>query len=207
MLKHADIWQAIDKLAQMHGFSPSGLARKAGLSPTIFNPSKRTGEGRNRWPSTESLAAILEATGTNLDEFVALASSRGAVMARLPLLGLAEAAKPGYFTEQGTPQAKIWDTIELPGATDPQAFVLEVSGKMLEPVFREGDKLLFSPASVPRRGDKVGVRLKTGEVLVRLLGREGGHKFELLSFHPDYPPLTLSRRDVDWLHRIIWASQ
>ena len=42
MLKHTDIWRAIDRLAAQHGLSASGLARRAGLDPTTFNKSKRT---------------------------------------------------------------------------------------------------------------------------------------------------------------------
>ena len=64
MMRHDDIWRAIDALAAEHGLSASGLARKAGLDPTAFNPSKRIGaDGRARWPSTESVAKVLAATG------------------------------------------------------------------------------------------------------------------------------------------------
>lgn len=69
-LTHAWIWAALDQLAANHNLSPSGLARLAGLDPTAFNRSKRvTGEGRLRWPSTESLAKVLDATGTSLNDF------------------------------------------------------------------------------------------------------------------------------------------
>ena len=55
MLTHAQIWHAIDSLAERYGLSASGLARKAGLDPTTFNVSKRQSvDGRLRWPSTES---------------------------------------------------------------------------------------------------------------------------------------------------------
>ena len=51
MLTHGKIWTAIDALARRYGLSPSGLARRAGLDATAFNPSKRmTTEGRPRWP-------------------------------------------------------------------------------------------------------------------------------------------------------------
>ena len=64
MLRHTDIWRAIDELATRYKLSPSGLAKKAGLDPTTFNKSKRiTPEGRPRWPSTESVAKSLAATG------------------------------------------------------------------------------------------------------------------------------------------------
>jgi len=72
-LTHSGIWSAIDALAAARGLSPSGLARRAGLNPTTFNRSKRiASDGRKRWPSTESIAKILETTGASLDEFVAL---------------------------------------------------------------------------------------------------------------------------------------
>ena len=72
MLRHPDIWKAIDRLAAKHGLSASGLARRAGLDPTTFNKSKRvTAEGRPRWPNTESLSRILEVTGTDPEEFLA----------------------------------------------------------------------------------------------------------------------------------------
>jgi phage repressor protein C with HTH and peptisase S24 domain len=71
MLRHSDIWNAIDRLARDHGFSPSGLARRAGLDATTFNKSKRkTRDGKERWPSTESISKILQATGASLGEFV-----------------------------------------------------------------------------------------------------------------------------------------
>ncbi len=64
MLSHDQIWGAIDALAERYRMSPSGLAKRAGLDPTTFNRSKRVGaDGRERWPSTESLAKVLAATG------------------------------------------------------------------------------------------------------------------------------------------------
>ena len=43
-MRHKDIWRGIDQLAAHHGLTPSGLARRAGLDPTAFNPSKREGD-------------------------------------------------------------------------------------------------------------------------------------------------------------------
>ena len=65
MLTHAQLWTALDRLAARAGLSPSGLAKAAGLDPTSFNKSKRiTPQGRERWPSTESVAKALAATHT-----------------------------------------------------------------------------------------------------------------------------------------------
>src|SRR5215468_4077193 len=69
MLTHAQIWTALDRLAARAGLSPSGLAKRAGLDPTTFNKSKRiTSDGRARWPSTESVAKSLDATGVSFDD-------------------------------------------------------------------------------------------------------------------------------------------
>lgn len=70
MPTHVQIWNAIDALAAKAGLSPSGLARRAGLDATAFNKSKRTAtNGRPRWPSMESVAKALDATGVSLGEF------------------------------------------------------------------------------------------------------------------------------------------
>lgn len=71
MFTHEQIWEAIDRLAQSAGYSTSGLAKQAGLDPTSFNKSKRlSADGKPRWPSTESLAKILNVTNLNMTEFI-----------------------------------------------------------------------------------------------------------------------------------------
>ncbi len=73
MLTHDDIWIAIERFAKAHGYSPSGLARLAGLDPTSFNKSKRVSpDGKLRWPSTESISKILAVTDSQMSELVAL---------------------------------------------------------------------------------------------------------------------------------------
>ncbi len=75
-LTHTRVWTAIDALARRYSLSASGLAKRAGLDPTSFNKSKRvTGEGRPRWPTTESIAKVLEATGASFEDFTALVTA------------------------------------------------------------------------------------------------------------------------------------
>ena len=208
-LKHSDIWRALDRLADRHGLSPSGLAIKAGLSPTAFNPSKRVTRNRKRWPSTESIAQVLQAMDTSLEEFVLLASSEPSTvsMRTLPLLGYAQAGRKGYFDEAGYPAGNGWEEINFPGLSDQHAFVLEVSGKSMEPVYREGDRIVAAPSEKPRKGDRIVVRTKKGEVMVKELGRENAKGVELISLNSSFEPLTLPMPEIEWMYRIVWASQ
>src|SRR5687767_15472332 len=105
MLTHSDIWNAVDRLAARAGLSASGLAKRAGLDPTTFNKSKRiTPGGRARWPSTESVAKSLAATGIGIDAFVGLISDGAVAASRtVPLIGLAEAGRGGYLDDAGFP--------------------------------------------------------------------------------------------------------
>lgn len=70
-MTHQDVWLAIDTFAREHKMSCSGLAKRSGLDPTTFNKSKRWSKyGQPRWPSTNSIAKILDATGATLNDFI-----------------------------------------------------------------------------------------------------------------------------------------
>lgn len=210
MLRHSDIWQAIDRLAREYGLSASGLARRAGLDPTTFNKSKRvTREGKLRWPSTESIAKILAATGASLGEFVSYVGegSSGGVYRNVPLLGFAQAGGEGFFDDAGFPAGGGWDEIPFPDLGDPHAYALEINGDSMEPVYLDGDIVLISPEASVRRGDRVVVKTIAGEVMAKKLRRRTARNIELRSFNPRHEDRALSVDDVDWMARIVWASQ
>ena len=110
-MKHDDIWRALDTLAAEYGLSASGLAKRSGLDPTTFNPSKRRmPDGRARWPSSESLAKVLDATGASLEPFTALVTGNRTVSSarpprRVPLLGFAQPAATATSTTPASPSA------------------------------------------------------------------------------------------------------
>lgn len=209
MLKHADVWKAIDRLAREYGYSASGLARQSGLDPTTFNKSKRvTREGKLRWPSTESVSKVLAATGANLAEFVSyVTDSEGAgVYRNIPLIGFVQAGNEGFFDDAGYPTGGAWDEISFPGLGDPQAYALEITGESMEPVFRDGDTVIVSPQANIRRGDRVVVKTKVGEVMVKLLLRQSARKVDLKSLNPDHEDRSLDIENVEWIARVVWSS-
>jgi len=209
MLTHAQVWSAIDRLAARAGLSASGLARRAGLDPTTFNKSKRiTSEGRARWPSTESIAKALGATGTPMDVFVELINAGGGLAApAVPLLGFAEAGAGGYFDDGGFPVGEGWEEIAFPAVSDDHAYALEVSGASMEPAYRDGDVIIVSPAAPIRRDDRVVVRTRGGEVMVKELKRRTAKSIELRSLNAAHADRTIAAADVLWIARILWASQ
>jgi phage repressor protein C with HTH and peptisase S24 domain len=209
MLGHGQIWAAIDALAAKNGLSASGLAKKSGLDPTTFNRSKRIAvDGRPRWPSTESIAKALDATATNLDNFMGLlteGSSRGPSR-NVPLLGLAQAGDGGFFDDAGFPIGQGWDEIGFPQA-DGQMYALEISGDSMAPVFRDGDVVLVQPGAAVRRGDRVIVKTREGEVMAKELARQTAKQVELRSLNRDHIDRTFAASEIDWIARIVWASQ
>lgn len=208
MLRHSDVWHAIDLLAKRYGLSASGLARRSGLDPTTFNPSKRvTPQGKLRWPSTESLSKILAATGSNMGEFVSLLSEPGEAAPRVPIIGYAQAGADGFFDDAGYPAGTGWDEVLFPEVGDPNAYALEISGDSMEPLYRDGDRIIVSPAASLRRGDRVVVRTLGGEVMAKELARLSANRIELRSFNPEHPTRALKRAEIAWMARIIWASQ
>ena len=209
MLTHAQIWMAIDLLAARSRLSASGLAKRAGLDPTTFNKSKRiTADGRARWPSTESIAKSLAATGTTLEQFVALIADEARPGGpAVPLIGLADAGAPGRFDDNGFPSREGWDAIAFPGLDDSFVYAVEIAGDVLEPAYRDGTHVVVSPAAPMRRGDRVVVKTRGGEVLVTELKRKTARTLELKSLVPGEDDRTLTTEEVQWVARVMWASQ
>lgn len=209
MLTHGQVWAAIDALAARYGLTASALARRAGLDATTFNKSKRqTNDGRLRWPSTESLAKVMDATGASLDEFMSLLTSRkNEIRSTVPLIGLAQAGAGGYFDDAGFPTGGSWEEIAFPNVPDENAYALEISGDSMLPLLRDGDIVIVSPSASIRRGDRVVVKTTDGEILAKELKRQTAKTIELQSLNREHEDRTFEMKDVDWVARIMWSSQ
>lgn len=218
MLSHERVWAAIDALAERYSLSASGLAKRAGLDSTAFNKSKRaSADGRPRWPSTESLAKIIEATNSSLDEFLGLVEGRSkgahrgdslpAQTSTVPLLGFAQAGAGGFFDDAGFPAGQGWDLVELPARSTENSYALQVQGDSMLPLYRNGDVLIVEPGATIRKGDRVVVKTRSGEVMAKVLARRNTNGIELVSINPEHPNRNLVMDEVDWLARIVWASQ
>jgi len=210
MLSHERVWAAIDALAARHGMTASGLARKAGLDATSFNKSKRVSpEGRERWPSTESISKILRATGATLEDFLRLVEPSGSLRrSMIPMIGMAQASAGKILTDEGLPTGGPgWDEIEFPDFGQEKVFALEVTGDSMAPLYRDGDVLIVSPTASPRKGDRVVVCTTTGEILAQELKRRSAKTLELSSLVKDSEDRAIPAEEIAWVARIMWARQ
>jgi phage repressor protein C with HTH and peptisase S24 domain len=213
MFTHDQVWRGIDRLARERGLTASGLARRAGLDPTTFNPSKRvTKQSKPRWPSTESLAKILSATEMSLDNFVALMADRPLDAApitshRVRCIAIDQAARSELFDESGFPVGQAWDEIDFPNLEDPHAYALEVRGDDFLPTYRDGDLVIVSPVASIRRRDRVMLKTRAGAIHAGTLLRRTAQRIEIAPFADEVEPQVLPIKEVAWLARILWVSQ
>jgi phage repressor protein C with HTH and peptisase S24 domain len=212
MLGHDEVWHAIDALAEKNGLSPSGLARRSGLDPTTFNKSKRfAADGRPRWPSTESIAKILRATGTSIGELFGFASQAIDRTGDLsvPLIGEAHAglelAPPSANDPIMLPRPPR--IVSFPDRRHEPLFALSVVGDSMLPLYRNGDILFVSPTAPVRTGDRVVVKLRSSEVMVKVLKAQDDGTLAFHAVSPDHPDVAFPADAVEWMSRIVYATQ
>ena len=210
MMTHKDVWVGIDRLAAKHGYSASGLAKRAGLDPTTFNKSKRsTKQGKSRWPSTESIAKILDATTTTMATFVGLMTGEEVdepvpASRRLRSLPFDRAMSGGVFDASGFPIGEAWEDVDFPGLDDPHAYALELV-EDLAPYWRRGDVLVVSPSSSTRRGDRIVLCDRKGKLHPSVLSRRTAQRIVVDDLGGQEQTWAID--DVAWLVRVIWLSQ
>jgi repressor LexA len=68
------------------------------------------------------------------------------------------AGYPAHFTDLDYPAGAGEEVVHCPGLNDEQAFAARVVGDSMEPMYHEGDLVVFSPNTKPRPGDDCFVR-------------------------------------------------
>jgi phage repressor protein C with HTH and peptisase S24 domain len=125
----------------------------------------------------------------------------------VPLVGFAQAGAGGFFDDAGFPAGEGWDLIELPGRAPEGTYALGIQGDSMLPLYRHGDILIVDPNAPVRRGDRVVVKTTGGEVMAKVLEKQTTKAIELLSLNPEHENRTVPTAEVEWVARVIWASQ
>ncbi|MES2728511.1 MAG: hypothetical protein V4621_00230 [Pseudomonadota bacterium] len=223
MFTHQFIWTAIDALAQKHGYSTSGLAKRAGLDSTTFNKSKRfTPEGKPRWPSTESISVILAATHATMSEFITLgeqaATANGQISALprnhaqkgVPVIPLDKMHMTEAFDLNGYPLGDGWKMIDLPplhGEGRNRLYGIRVVGTDYEPVYRAEDILLCQPFVKLRAGMRALLLRRDGALFLATIGDVKNDIIRFDALGSDAKSHAMPSSDFALTAQIQWVSQ
>jgi len=64
-----------------------------------------------------------------------------------------------------------------------------VTGDSVKPLYRDGNILIVSPNSAPRKGDRIVLRTTDGEAMPKILVRRTAKTVELTSLNPAHANL------------------
>lgn len=189
MLSHDTIWQAIDRLAQNHNLSPSGLARMAGLDATIFNPSKRVkANGRPRWPSTESISKILQATNTP------------------PWLFFLPPFEELETRSLATGQINANEKLSVTEQMSSSLHLVQLDHSRLSPCYDQGDLLLLSMERPLATGDIITTCTINNELMIYRFQKESLTHLYLINLERQQPFL-LQKSRLSWWAKILWVAK
>jgi DNA-binding phage protein len=208
-------WHTLDMLARERGFTPSALARAAGLDATALNPSRRVGAGGvMRWPSLPTLLRVLDVLQVPLAVFARSVAGEGLNPTMpdeggglLRTLAYSMLQQTGVFDQYGLPCGPVWEHEASPGQWwgEPDAYVVRVDTDGMEPVVRDGGAVVVVPSLPLREGDRV-LRHGPGREPVMglmLYGPEGPAVCSFRGGEVHAPPV---REDKVWVHRIVMMT-
>lgn len=208
MMKYEQVWDAVDKLARINGLSPSGLAKKAGLDATTFNKSKRIRpDGKKRWPSLDSINKILEACNVSFEQFYALIDSSLEPEATnaVAVKRLSQLTKDFKITD-----AKLvtdgWNKMPFPAAQS-NLYAVDIDVSHFEPFYRSGSMLILSKDQEIRRGDRIMIILKSGEIQIKEFIHRTASALVLCDLANPENESTIPLLDTELVNRILWAGQ
>ena len=205
MLTHAQVWSAIDRLAARAGLSASGLARRAGpRSDDIQQIKAHHAAG----PRALALDRI-DRQGARRDRH-AVRHFRRADRAEQP----ARRRAPCRFLASPRPAPAVISTTAAfrpakagtrsrspPSTTSTLMRSKSPASRWSRPIATAMSSLV-SPSAPIRRGDRVVVRTRGGEVMAKELKRRTAKSIELKSLNAQHADRTLAtvRRAVDRPH-------
>lgn len=122
----------------------------------------------------------------------------------VPVINKVSAGYPTDFDDLDYPVGIADDYIRCPDLHDPNAFAVRVVGDSMEPRFREGDIVIFSPAAEVHNGDDCFVRFAMPhETTFKRVFFEAENKIRLQPRNEKYSPTIVDGKRINGLYRAI----
>ena len=213
--------EILGKLAAALGLDKDDLARRAAWARTPEPVRRDVASLRAQTRGADELTSLIGREG--LDE--AYRSGKlGAIIDRMgtletrsagaafphevPVINRVTAGYPADFTDLDYPARVADEYVRCPDLHDPDAFAARVVGDSMEPEYREGDIVVFSPIRDPESGTDCFVRLEpdhesTFKRIYFETGEEGEELIRIQPINNRYPPQTVPRERVAGLYRAV----
>ena len=151
-------------------------------------------------PDTQQLNKLLVENDLELEKNNSLLSTSRLI----PVINKVAAGYPGDFSDLDYPVGVADDYVRCPDLHDPNAFAVRVVGDSMEPKFREGDIVVFSPAAQVNNGDDCFVRFAMPhETTFKRIFFDPGDKVRLQPRNEKYSPIIVQGKRINGLYRAV----
>ena len=164
---------------QEHEKLSAEVDKLRGLLRELLATGKR--KGKVAGVSLDTWAKRLKRSRGNVREVISAGTA-------VPIINRVAAGYPHHFTDLDYPPSVADEYVRVPDVHDPQAFAARVVGDSMEPNYREGDVVVFSPNSAVKSGDDCFVRFGRDHstTFKRFFAARGG-KIRLKPLNKKYP--------------------
>jgi len=122
----------------------------------------------------------------------------------VPVINKVAAGYPSDFDDLDYPVGVADDYVRCPDLHDPNAFAVRVVGDSMEPKFREGDIVVFSPAAEVHNGDDCFIRFtEPHETAFKRVFFEPNNEVRLQPRNEKYSPIIIDGKRINGLYRAI----
>ena len=205
--------QLLRKLEEVLKFEPGLLRYIANLDrmPADIRQHYEASEAENqRWRQLIKNLMDKKSDPDAIDEILAQSdlNTTSAVAENpgrlIPVINKVAAGYPVDFDDLDYPAGFADDYVRCPDIDDPHAFAVRVVGDSMEPNFRQGDIVIFSPGAEVRNGDDCFVRFAAPhETTFKRVFFESDNKVRLQPRNENYSPMMIEGSRINGVYRAV----
>ncbi len=122
----------------------------------------------------------------------------------IPIINKVAAGYPSDFDDLGYPVGFADDYVLAPDLNDPNAFAVRVVGDSMEPEFRQGDIVIFSPAAPVQSGYDCFIRFQNPyEATFKRVFFDAKNQIRLQPRNEKYPPQFVKPSRISGLYKAV----